>query len=433
VEKLRGKRFRIRVLGCRTNQYEAEALVSELTLRGAIPSKDDWDFAILLSCTVTSEADRKCRQQVRRFRRENPEGLILAAGCWAQEIRETEAADLGVDAVVGNRLKSSIPETIENLFKAGRRPEKPVFLRLPSPPAGGWDPLELAKPVLHTRAFIKIQDGCDHYCSYCIVPFVRGAPVSRDPADILAEIGRVAQSGCSEVVLTGVHLGLYRPDGQWGLARLVEEISRVPGILRIRFGSIEPFALDESLIRVLARTEAFCPHLHLPLQSGDDGVLSAMRRGYSSAGFARIVGKVRELWPEPVHLSTDILVGFPGESEEAFQKTLSLVSELGFGRLHVFPYSRRPGTAAASMERHLPEEVARERCTEAIAVGERLLGQYAGRFVGDSVSVLVEKARNGDLRGLTPHFLPVRWKGKSAAGQMEKVKVLRVEKGELFA
>ena len=158
-----------------------------------------------------------------------------------------------------------------------------------------------------------------------------------------------------------------------------------------------------------------------------------MRRGYSSAGFARIVAKVRELWPEPVHLSTDILVGFPGESEAAFLKTLTLVSELGFGRLHVFPYSRRPGTLAASMESHLPEEIARERCIEAISVGERLLGQYASRFIGDSVSVLVEKARNGELSGLTPHFLPVRWKGKSAAGQMEKVKVMRFEKGELLA
>jgi threonylcarbamoyladenosine tRNA methylthiotransferase MtaB len=433
VGTLRGKKFRIRALGCRTNQYEAEAVVSELILRGAVPSENEWDFAILLSCTVTSEADRKSRQQVRRYRRENPQGIILAAGCWVQELEEAEATRLGIDAAVGNRLKSLIPETLEKLFEAGSRPEKPVFLRIPSPPSCGWDPLALEKPALHTRAFIKVQDGCDHFCSYCIVPFVRGAPVSREPADILSEIGRVARSGCSEVVLTGVHLGLFGANGPWTLSRLVEEIARVPGMRRIRFGSLEPFALDDELIRTLARTASFCPHLHLPLQSGDDRVLAAMRRGYNSADFARIVGRIRELWPENLHLSTDLLVGFPGETDEAFQRTLALVRELGFGHLHVFPYSPRPGTLAASMEGHLPEALARARCEEGIAVGDELLGKFTAPFLGTTVPVLVEKARDGELKGLTPHFLPVRWKGNGVPGRIENVRVSFFEKGEFRA
>ena len=430
---LRGKKFRIRALGCRTNQYEAEAVVSELILRGAVPSENEWDFAILLSCTVTAEADRKSRQQVRRYRRENPQGMILAAGCWVQELEEAEATRLGIDAAVGNRLKSLIPDTLEKLFEAGSRPEKPVFLRRPSPPSCGWDPLALEKPALHTRAFIKVQDGCDHFCSYCIVPFVRGAPVSREPGDILSEVGRVARSGCSEVVLTGVHLGLFGANGPWTLSRLVEEIARVPGILRIRFGSLEPFALDDELIRTLARTASFCPHLHLPLQSGDDRILAAMRRGYTSADFARIVGRIRELWPENLHLSTDLLVGFPGETDEAFQRSLALVRELGFGHLHVFPYSRRPGTLAASMEGHLPGAVARARCEEGIAVGEELLGKFTASFLETTVPVLVEKARDGELKGLTPHFLPVRWKGNGFPGRIENVRVRFFEKGEFQA
>ena len=420
-------------LGCRTNQYEAEAVVSELILRGAVPSENEWDFAILLSCTVTSEADRKSRQQVRRYRRENPQGMILAAGCWVQELEEAEATRLGIDAAVGNRLKSLIPETLEKLFEAGSRPAKPVFLRMPSPPSCGWDPLALEKPAMHTRAFIKVQDGCDHFCSYCIVPFVRGVPVSREPSDILAEVGRVARSGCSEVVLTGVHLGLFGASGPWTLAKLVEEIARVPGMQRIRFGSLEPFALDDELIRTLARTAAFCPHLHLPLQSGDDKVLAAMRRGYSSADFARIVGRIRELWPEKLHLSTDLLVGFPGETDAAFQRTLALVRELGFGHLHVFPYSPRPGTLAASMEGHLPEAVAKARCEEGIAVGDELLRKFAAPFLGTTVPVLVEKARDGELKGLTPHFLPVRWKGNGALGRIENLRVRLFEKGEFRA
>lgn len=408
-------------------------MVSELILRGALPSENEWDFAILLSCTVTSEADRKSRQQVRRYRRENPQGMILAAGCWVQELEEAEATRLGIDAAVGNRLKSLIPDTLEKLFEAGSRPEKPVFLRMPSPPSCGWDPLALEKPALHTRAFIKVQDGCDHFCSYCIVPFVRGVPVSREPADILAEVGRVVRSGCSEVVLTGVHLGLFGASGPWTLAQLVEEIARVPGIQRIRFGSLEPFALDDELIRTLARTAAFCPHLHLPLQSGDDRVLAAMRRGYSSADFARIAGRIRELWPENLHFSTDLLVGFPGETDAAFQRTLGLVRELGFGHLHVFPYSPRPGTLAASMEGHLPEAVVKARCEEGIAVGDELLRKYAAPFLGTTVPVLVEKARGGEVKGLTPHFLPVRWKGNGTPGRIENVRARFFEKGEFQA
>lgn len=433
MEKLRGKKFRIRVLGCRTNQYEAEAVASELILRGAVPSSNDWDLAILLSCTVTSEADRKCRQQARRLRRENPEGLIVAAGCWAQELEEAEAVRLGLDAVIGNRLKSLIPETLGTLLEARFRPEKPVILRFPSPPANRWDPLELSKPTLHTRAFIKVQEGCNHFCSYCIVPFVRGAPISRDPSDILEEIGRVARSGCSEVVLTGVHLGLFKASGGWSLSRLVEEIARIPGILRIRFGSIEPFALDDELVRTLARTGSFCPHLHIPLQSGDDGVLLAMRRGYDSAGFARIVERTRELWTENLHFSTDLLVGFPGETDAAFKRTLNLVRDLGFGRLHVFPYSARPGTAAAGMKGHLPESLARARCEEGISVGNELLAQYASSFLGTSVPVLVEKTEPGELKGLTPHFLPVLWNGRGFTGRIEKVNLRRFENGEFKA
>ncbi len=429
---LRGKHFRIRALGCRTNQYEAEAIASELVLRGALPvCNSNWDFVVLLSCTVTSESDRKCRQQVRRLRRENPCGIIVAAGCWAQELKESEAEKLGLDAVIGNRRKSVIPGIIEFLLESGEKTHKPVFDRLPSPPEGGWDPLRLSRPILHTRAFIKIQDGCDHFCSYCIVPFVRGGPVSRDGQDILDEVRNVAAAGCREVVLTGVHLGLYGSGGQGDLSGLVERIAEVQGISRIRFGSIEPFALDDRLVETLARIEAFCPHLHLPLQSGDDGVLAAMRRGYAVSDIVRIVERLRNQWPVNLHLSTDLLVGFPGESEEAFLLTLSLVEKLGFGRLHVFPFSPRPKTAAALMKETVGEDVTKERCERAIRKGNELVGNYASRFLGETVPVLVEAARDGYLKGLSPHFLPVRWKGRATPGEIVDVLVRRVENGEL--
>lgn len=428
---LRGRKFRVKILGCRTNQSEAEALASELIGKGAVPSEVEWDFAILLSCTVTSEADRKCRQQVRRLRRENPEGLVVAAGCWAQTLEEDDAASLGIDAVVGNRLKFLVPDTIEALLDLPSRPRHPVIHRFSTPPCGEWDPLRLEKPVFHTRAFVKVQDGCDHFCSYCIVPFVRGTPVSRDPEDVLSEVRRVAACGCPEIVLTGVHLGLFRGSGEWTLGRLVEEIANVPGILRIRFGSIEPFALDEELISSLARTPSFCPHLHIPLQSGDDKVLAGMRRGYDASGFARVVERVRALWPADIHFSTDLLVGFPGETDEAFGRSLELVRKLGFGKLHVFPYSKRPGTAAAELEEQVPEAAVRKRCEEGIATGEELLGRFASTFLGSTVPVLVEKSRAGKLGGLIPQFVPAAWEGEGKAGEVLKVPVRRFENGAL--
>jgi threonylcarbamoyladenosine tRNA methylthiotransferase MtaB len=430
--EIAGKRFLIRVLGCRTNQYEAEAIASALILRGACPSEEEWDVAILLSCTVTSEADRKCRQQVRRLRRQNPRGVILAVGCWAQELDSEEGAKIGLDAIIGNRKKASLPEILEKILASRSRPQFPVVCRLSTPPAGVWDDLSVERPTLHTRAFIKVQEGCDHFCSYCIVPYVRGAPVSRNPEKILDEVRRVVDSGCCEIVLTGVHLGLFRHGEDWGLSRLVREVARIQGVRRIRFGSIEPFALDENLIRTLAETPAFCPHLHLPLQSGDDGILRAMRRGYCAEEFRRIVCRVRERWPENVHFSTDLLVGFPGESDTAFQNTLTLVRELGFGKLHVFPYSRRPKTEASRLEGHLPASVVQARCEEGIRLGEELLGRYAASFIGKTVPVLIEKRKGNELRGLTPHFLTVHWNGEGNTGRICEVKIKGYDKGELL-
>lgn len=389
-------------------------------------------MAILLSCTVTSEADRKCRQQVRRLRRENPRGVILAAGCWAQELDEEEGAEIGLDAIIGNRLKACLPEILEKILANGVRPQSPLVCRFSTPPDGSWDGLSVQRTTIHTRAFIKVQEGCDHFCSYCIVPYVRGTPVSRNPAEILDEARRVVEAGCCEVILTGVHLGLFRYGEEWGLARLVREIAKIQGVQRIRFGSIEPFALDENLIQTLADTPAFCPHLHLPLQSGDDRILRAMRRGYSAGEFRSLVWRIRERWQDHVHFSTDLLVGFPGESDAAFQNTLNLVRELEFGKLHVFPYSRRPHTEASRLEGHLPAAVIQARCEEGIRLGEQLLGRYAASFIGKTVPVLVERRKGNEPRGLTPHFLPARWTGEGKTGQICRVKIKGYEDGELF-
>lgn len=388
--------------GCRTNQYEGEAIASALEKEGAVLCDDAPDIIVIVTCTITAVADRKCRKIIRRAKRENRNAAVVACGCCVQNMDEAERQALGIDIAVGNRLKYKIPELLLGWFKNGEPASEIPVAALLEP---SWDPLILDRPRLHTRAFLKIQDGCDHYCSYCTVPYVRGVPVCRDSDETVEEASRIAASGCSEVVLTGIHIGLYK-----GLGELVRRIDAVPGIKRIRFGSLEPFAVDENLLDALASSHSFCRHLHLPLQSGDDGVLEGMRRGYTAADFAKIVAQAREKLGEDLHVSTDLMVGFPGEDERAFENSLRLAEEVRFGKIHVFPYSQRQGTAAAKLTPPPRDEV-KDRVRRALTLAARLHETYASAWIGREVQVLVEENREGFIKGLTRHFIRVAASG----------------------
>jgi len=392
-------------LGCRTNQYESEALASSLSTLGAVIVEDPGSarVAIIQTCTVTSIADRKTRQMIRRTRRRNPAAVIVAAGCWAERVNEREAFSLGVDLLVGNRKKALIPSMIVSFLEKG---EKMCLRDRELMVSEEWDPLMLRETHFHTRAFIKIQDGCDHFCSYCIIPFVRGFPVSRDPSMIMDEIRHLAEKGTREVILTGIHLGLYGKGTDITLGSLVKDLASIPGIERIRFGSLEPFALGEDLLRILSEVPQFCPHLHLPLQSGDDGILAAMKRGYTVSGYMKMLDLARSFLGDDLHVSTDIMVGFPGESGEAFGNTLAAMKGSGFGKVHVFPFSPRKGTqAAASGERIVQGEV-RDRVHRALEMADSLLKGYSGKWLDRVLPVLIEEASD-QSHGLTPHFLKV--------------------------
>lgn len=430
---LKGKRVRVHALGCRTNQYEADAIVSGFLRQGAhLAERDDFDVAVLLTCTVTAMADRKCRQLIRRWRRECPDAIIVAAGCWAQRIPEREAAGLDLDLLVGSRCKSLIIPTVSDLL-AGRVTANPLVLREDVLGDSHWDPLHLDAPSLHTRAFLKVQDGCDHFCSYCIIPWVRGKPVSRPLDEVEKETRSVVASGCSEVVLTGVHLGLYGRDLSTGLDELVLRLAEIPGLKRLRFGSLEPFAVDEKLLSALAGCSVFCPHLHLPLQSGDGGILSAMKRGYTPEEFADKVRLIRSYLGDDIHLGSDVLAGFPGETDSAFRNTLDLVRDLGFGRLHVFPFSSREGTPAANLPGQVCRHLAEERCREGIALGQELLDRYARRWVGREVDLLVEEAGGDHITGFSRHYLRVVAEGDAGVGSERKIFVRSAEQGELYS
>ena len=419
---LRGKRIWICSLGCRSNQYEAEALASAVTEAGArIVDSPECDGAILVSCTVTAGADRKCRQALRKVRRASPEALLAACGCWAQHISEGEARSLGISLLVGNRRKGELPALL-----AGALAEKNDSLKVYREDVSvsrKWDPLFLSKPLLHTRAFVKIQDGCNHFCTYCTIPASRGFPVSRDPDDTLREIRSIAASGCPEVVLTGIHIGLYGRYAPLSLGELLRRISAVEGIRRIRFGSIEPFALDDELLETLSSIPQFCPHLHLPLQSGSREILDRMHRGYTPEEYLALTARVRSVLGPDVHISTDLLVGFPGEDEEAFADSLALARECAFGKIHVFPFSPREGTAAFSLPFPVPPDILAERTHRALALGRELLEEYQRRWIGRTVPVLMEEGKGSCLSGLTPEYLRVSCRGKALPGEERPVAI----------
>jgi len=359
---LLGKKIWLHSLGCRTNQSEKESIASGLVEHGAIIefSPENCDAAIIFTCSVTSIADKKSRQCARMVRRNIPDGYIIACGCWAQRLGEGEAKELGIDFVIGNRQKHLILGLLESLFdydKTIHNDVKKLYITdVWDTNQILWDNLPLMKPVTRSRAFIKIQDGCDRFCSYCIVPFLRGRPVSRPLSDVINEIQNVVASGCKEIILTGTNLGDYNCE-RGGLSALIDEIYKIN--VRLQFGSIEPFSINEDFLNAvykLSSENRFSPPLHIPLQSGDDKILSRMKRGYTTDEYLLVIDRIRKILGE-IPISTDLIVGFPGETEEAFQNSVYILSKVGFCKVHVFPYSARKNTLAASFKDNVPKEV----------------------------------------------------------------------------
>jgi len=427
--EFKGKKIWLQAMGCRTNLYEADALACELMSMGAdiTDSIEEADAAVLNTCTVTSTADRKVRQLIRRAKRINPSIFLVVCGCWAQRVSEKYASETGADLLVGNRMKSRIPGMIGSFFR--------------NEPVGGsikedvmrsqvWDDLFMSSPVLHTRAFVKVQDGCSHFCSYCIIPYVRGRSVSRPSQDVEKEVRKLVDSGTTEVILTGVHLGIYRDESGVDLAGLLRRISRIEGVERIRFGSIEPFTLKEELLSAMAGSPVFCPHLHIPLQSGDDEILASMRRGYSSSGFLNVLEKARTFLGEDVHISSDVMVGFPGEENKAFLNTIKVMEKAGFGKVHVFPFSAREGTPAFNFSGVVDSREIHRRVDLTIETGKTLLDGFGRSFLGREMEVLIERS-GPHAHGLISRFLRVRFDTDNIPGSFQKVKLLSFD-GEIF-
>ncbi|MDR1613292.1 MAG: tRNA (N(6)-L-threonylcarbamoyladenosine(37)-C(2))-methylthiotransferase MtaB [Planctomycetota bacterium] len=387
-------RFHLQTFGCKSNQYESQAIREALQKNGheESASPEQAQLLVVNTCGVTGRAGASCRNAIRKALRKNPALTPVITGC-AVDIDEPWTKTMAEGGVlVPNAKKHALPGIIGALTENRPFPES----------EGDRFALAISSFQGHTRAFLKIQDGCDNCCSYCAIPRARGKPESGPVAAILDEAARLAENGYRELALTGINIGAYRGNG-CGLAELAARIAATPGLARLRLGSVEPPYVDDALLETMTGNRVICPHVHIPLQSGDDGILRAMGRRYRAKEFLRIIEKIRNALPLP-SITTDVIVGFPGEDESAFLKTYSLCREVGFSRLHVFPFSPRPGTPAAGMRRGAPDREIERRKRRLLELGGRMAEEYAAANVGLNERIIVETGAR-ESRGLTDRYL----------------------------
>ena len=425
--------YRIVTLGCKVNQAESEALGQALQGAGRQPASDrePADLCVVNTCAVTQRAAMQSRQALRRVIHENPGACVVATGCCAQTDPDALAAIAGLDHIVGRAGKAELAELAcsGRLEKCGR-PRRMLW-----PPAGAETAFAAAPPSLsgsRTRPFLKIQDGCNAFCAYCIVPYARGRSRSSEPQAVVAGVERLAAQGFHEVVLTGIHIGLYGRDlnPRSSLLELLQRLQTLQTPVRVRLSSIEPLELSDEIISLAAGSDRFCRHFHIPLQSGDAEILKRMRRPYSPEAFGTLVRKVRLLLPDAA-IGADVLVGFPGESETAFKNTCRLIEALPLTYLHVFPFSARPGTAAHGFAGKVPPERIKQRCGRLRQIGSRKRHGFHSSVVGRAVQVLTESRRDpktGLLKGVSSNYLPVLFEGGDAL--MNRLVVVRITKAD---
>jgi threonylcarbamoyladenosine tRNA methylthiotransferase MtaB len=398
-------------LGCKLNQAEVQQMAGQLAAAGyrIVPPAEEADIYILNTCTVTHVADRKSRQLLRQARRRNPSVRLVAIGCYAERAASELARIEGVELVLGNEQKWRLPELLElaePLKKPAAAPVMPDY------------------SLQRTRAFLKVQDGCRKFCAYCIVPLVRSREASVPVSEVLAQVRERLAAGFKEVVLTGTEIGAYESEGV-DLKGLLERLLAETAIPRLRLSSLQPHLISPGLI-ALWRDRRLCPHFHLSLQSGSDTVLKRMKRRYTPADYRRTVALIREAVPDAA-ITTDVIVGFPGETDTEFRETYDLCREMKFARIHVFPYSPRPGTAAAEMPHQVPEPVKKERSRQTLLLADESAQSFQRRFLGRIMEVLWEQQVGGIWSGLTGNYIKVYTKnGEDLTNRLLPVKLVKI-------
>ena len=410
----------IQSLGCKVNLYESEYITDQFQKAGyeIVPFQEIADVYIINTCSVTNTSDVKSRKVIHQAIRRNPDACIVAIGCFIEANHDYH--EDGVDILLGNANKSKVLEYVERYWQTK---QKANYFVTPIPEK--FDDMTMSTFLGRTRAFIKIQDGCENFCSYCIIPYVRGKCRSKNFQTVLEEIQNYVQHGYKEVVLTGIHTGNYGVDLGSDFAALLREIVKINGLVRLRISSIEITELTDEVLQIIRDNDVIVDHLHIPLQAGSDKILRLMNRKYDLAYFKQKMEQIREIRPD-ISLTTDIIVGFPSETEEDFQDTLSFVREVQFSKVHVFPYSRRSGTVAADMAEQVPGDVKKDRVRRLLALSKELETEYMKKFIGKTLPVLMEVNRTDYSLGHTSNYLLVKVPGEYQSEDLVDVTITDV-------
>ena len=404
-------------LGCKVNTYESEYIRNILEQRGyeIKDFTDKCDIYIINTCTVTNTSDTKSSKMLRRARKENPDAIIVAMGCFIESNKDNPIP--GIDIVIGNRDKDKVPDLIDEYLKNKER-----IIRLYKGRTDIFEDMYITSFPGRTRAFVKIQDGCDNFCSYCIIPFVRGKCRSKDKDKVIEEITALVNNGYKEVVLTGIHTGSYGRDLDISFADLLNEIIKIKGLKRLRISSIEATELNEDVLNILKNSNIIVDHLHIPLQAGSNEILKSMNRKYDLKYFEDKIAEIRSIRPD-ISITTDIIVGFPGETEELFKETLNTVRRINFSKVHVFPYSERKGTKSERLPNKIPTNIKKDYVKRLIELSKELEIEYASKFIGKELEILVEQTKDGFSYGHTSNYLNVKVKGNLPHNELIKVKI----------
>lgn len=410
-------------LGCKVNIYEAEFVANILKENNyeIVDFEDKADIYIINTCSVTNESDKKSRKMINRARKNNKDAIIIVMGCYSQ----LNADKIDADIILGNKDKSNIVKLIEEYKIKNNKITKIYDLTKTK-----FEEMEISKFTNHTRAFVKIQDGCNAFCSYCIIPYTRGRVRSKDKTSVIKEVTKLVNNGYKEIVLTGIHTGRYGIDINTTLEELLKELVEIPNIYRIRLSSIEINEITPGIIKLLKENKVMAKHLHIPLQSGSNKILKLMNRRYNKEEFKNMITKIKEI--PNISLTTDLIVGFPNETEEDFKETLDTLNEIKFTKIHTFPYSRRNGTPAAAMENQVPPEVKKDRVHKIIKLSDKDEEEFYKSNIGKTYDGVVEVHPNGEVIVHTSNYIPVIVEDNLENNTIVNVKITSVDKKKVY-
>lgn len=410
-------KFCIKTLGCKVNTYESELIHNLFIRKGYVYSEEDADIYVVNTCTVTNMSDRKSRGVIHNIRRNHPNSILVVTGCFSQNAFNTGRLDeIDADIILGNKDKSKVVEYAEEFIK-----NKEKKLKFYNMDEVEFENMELDNMHSRARAFVKIEDGCENFCTYCIIPYVRGKVRSKKHEEVIKEVKSLVDKGYKEIVLTGIHTGHYI-DGEYNFENLLKDLIKIEGLIRLRISSIEINELTDGVLDIFSKSNILVPHLHIPLQSGSNKVLKEMNRKYDKEYFINRINYIRKI-KENVSITTDVIVGFPGETEEEHKESMETIKEVGFTKVHTFPYSDRYGTIASTMPNKVDGNIKKRRVKELLTLSKELEVNFYKKFYNKKLEVLIEEEKDGFFYGHTPNFIRVKISGNYTLNEIYTVEL----------